>query len=154
MRRKFRLFKPIVDVVNNKKRKLEQIGIMEFKNFRNEHRGHLAPISVRAAFGPLPEKFVFADQTESKEIVQFENLKPIWMPGHDMYAMHFDGDRVRVSSTTNCKIFQTNEPAKKTVFQFGRDLNPHQYVLDYQFPLNAVQAFAICLSAMAPKMLQ
>ncbi len=45
-----------------------------------------------------------------------------------------------------CFFFVTSDDDPQVVLQFGR-IGPYKFNLDFQFPLNAIQAFGIALSS-------
>jgi tubby-related protein 1 len=59
------------------------------------------------------------------------------------YRLNFNG-RVTIASVKNIQIVDSEE---KMVAQFGK-VGEHRFHLDYKYPLNALQAFALALSAL------
>eukprot|EP00004_Rigifila_ramosa_P003864 TRINITY_DN1414_c0_g1_i1.p1 TRINITY_DN1414_c0_g1~~TRINITY_DN1414_c0_g1_i1.p1 ORF type:complete len:524 (-),score=127.02 TRINITY_DN1414_c0_g1_i1:54-1409(-) len=77
-----------------------------------------------------------------------KNKSPTWNAALRGYVLDFYG-RVTKKSSKNFQLVYASEPSKedqKTLMLFGRT-DQDTFTLDYQYPLTALQAFAICLSA-------
>ncbi|XP_078440332.1 tubby-like F-box protein 3 [Wolffia australiana] len=83
------------------------------------------------------------------ERVVLENKAPRWHELLQCWCLNFRG-RVTVASVKN---FQLVGPDKeKVVLQFGK-VGKDTFTMDYQYPLSAFQAFAICLSSFDAKII-
>jgi len=82
------------------------------------------------------------------DLIQLENKMPVWSEKSMAYELKFSG-RVTEASVKNFQIIHPQEPSYK-ILQFGRT-GEHTFSMDYQYPMTAVQAFAICLSSLDGK---
>ena len=85
----------------------------------------------------------------SDDLVQMANKMPIWSEEHMSYVANFHG-RVTMASVKNFQIAPAKDP-EYVVLQFGR-VDKHRFTMDYQYPMSAIQAFAICLSSFDNKL--
>jgi len=92
------------------------------------------------------------DVSNIQSVDSYENLRPVWHDGMNAYVLHFDNHRVREKSVKNFKLVRSDDGTQRTVLQFGRVLDRNLFVMDFGFPLSALQAFAICLSSIDPKL--
>lgn len=92
------------------------------------------------------EAAIEAKQTE--KIMYLRNKRPKWDDSVGGHVLNFHG-RVTKSSVKNFQL-GCDELGDDTVLQFGR-VDKNKFTMDYQYPLNAVQAFAICLASLDGK---
>lgn len=83
------------------------------------------------------------------------NTAPWWHEKHRFWCLNFRG-RVTVASVKNFQLLlAADQPSgnvssaegKKVILQFGK-IGADTFTMDYQYPLSAFQAFAICLSSL------
>eukprot|EP00667_Euglena_gracilis_P015589 EG_transcript_16232 len=75
--------------------------------------------------------------------VPMRSAEPEWVPAKNTFVLDFNG-RVKRSSVKN---FQLKENGKVPILmQFGK-VSTDEFILDFQYPFNALQAFAIALSS-------
>ncbi|KAJ7313936.1 hypothetical protein JRQ81_005756 [Phrynocephalus forsythii] len=84
-----------------------------------------------------------------QNLIKLQNKMPAWNEEMQSYILNFHG-RVTMASVKNFQIISEDEP-DYIALQFGR-VAPDVFTMDYQFPLCAVQAFAICLSSFDGKL--
>ena len=87
---------------------------------------------------------------ESDRLIVLQNKAPQWNESLRAFQLNFHG-RVAVSSVKNCQLVDTRQP-NRLVMQFGKVTN-ERFSLDFQFPLNATQAFSIALTSFDNKLL-
>ncbi|KAL7873708.1 hypothetical protein AOLI_G00127790 [Acnodon oligacanthus] len=80
---------------------------------------------------------------QAANLIELETKKPEWDKEKKAYVLDFNG-RVKQSSVKNCQLACTANP-DQMVLQFGR-VDEDCFVLDFSFPLCALQAFAISLT--------
>lgn len=83
------------------------------------------------------------------DLVQMTNKSPSWSEDSMSYVLNFGG-RVTMASVKNFQIVHAKDP-DYVVLQFGR-VAEHLFTMDYQYPMSAIQAFAICLSSLESKL--
>ena len=83
------------------------------------------------------------------DLVQMTNKSPTWSEDSMSYVLNFNG-RVTMASVKNFQIVHAKDP-EYVVLQFGR-VAEHHFTMDYQYPMSAIQAFAICLSSLDGKL--
>uniref|UniRef100_A0A8C5K7N2 Tubby-like protein n=1 Tax=Jaculus jaculus TaxID=51337 RepID=A0A8C5K7N2_JACJA len=89
-------------------------------------------------------------QTKSMEnLIELHNKAPVWNDDTQSYVLNFHG-RVTQASVKNFQIVHGNDP-DYIVMQFGR-VADDVFTLDYNYPLCALQAFAIGLSSFDSKL--
>uniref|UniRef100_A0A6J0TJV7 Tubby-like protein n=1 Tax=Pogona vitticeps TaxID=103695 RepID=A0A6J0TJV7_9SAUR len=84
-----------------------------------------------------------------QNLIKLQNKMPAWNEETQSYILNFHG-RVTQASVKNFQIISEDDP-DYIALQFGR-VAPDVFTMDYQFPLCAVQAFAICLSSFDGKL--
>ncbi|XP_044304077.1 tubby protein-like [Varanus komodoensis] len=84
-----------------------------------------------------------------QNLIKLQNKMPAWNEETQSYVLNFHG-RVTQASVKNFQIISEEDP-DYIVLQFGR-VAPDVFTMDYQFPLCALQAFAICLSSFDGKL--
>jgi hypothetical protein len=72
------------------------------------------------------------------------NKAPQWNERVGAYVLNFNG-RVKQASVKNFQLVDTND-TETIVLQFGK-VEKDLFNMDFQFPMSAYQAFAICLSS-------
>ncbi|XP_077449421.1 tubby-related protein 3 isoform X2 [Stigmatopora argus] len=82
-------------------------------------------------------------------LIELHNKAPMWNDDTQSYILNFYG-RVTQASIKNFQIVHDKDP-DYIVMQFGR-VAEDIFTLDYNYPMCALQAFAICLSSFDHKM--
>ncbi|GKU99182.1 hypothetical protein SLEP1_g12063 [Rubroshorea leprosula] len=93
----------------------------------------------------------------SGEPLILRNKAPRWHEQLQCWCLNFKG-RVTVASVKNFQLVAavdqspnvTSEEQEKVILQFGK-IGKDIFTMDYQYPLSAFQAFAICLSSFDTK---
>uniref|UniRef100_A0A3B3BCP2 Tubby-like protein n=1 Tax=Oryzias melastigma TaxID=30732 RepID=A0A3B3BCP2_ORYME len=89
-------------------------------------------------------------QNHSMEnLIELHNKAPVWNDDTQSYVLNFHG-RVTQASVKNFQIVHDNDP-DYIVMQFGR-VAEDIFTLDYNYPMCALQAFAIGLSSFDSKL--
>ncbi|KAK6141313.1 hypothetical protein DH2020_024949 [Rehmannia glutinosa] len=99
-------------------------------------------------------------QAEKEEMLVLKNKAPRWHEQLQCWCLNFNG-RVTVASVKNFQLIASREsgagPAggqeqqqENVVLQFGK-VGKDIFTMDYQYPISAFQAFAICLSSFDTK---
>ncbi|KAK6164767.1 hypothetical protein DH2020_001631 [Rehmannia glutinosa] len=99
-------------------------------------------------------------QAEKEEMLVLKNKAPRWHEQLQCWCLNFNG-RVTVASVKNFQLVASREsgagPAggqeqqqENVVLQFGK-VGKDIFTMDYQYPISAFQAFAICLSSFDTK---
>ncbi|KAL6478373.1 hypothetical protein MHYP_G00142080 [Metynnis hypsauchen] len=83
------------------------------------------------------------DNNQGANMIELETKMPEWNKKKRAYMMDFNG-RVKLGSVKNFQLVCPASP-DQIILQFGRE-DEDRFVLDYSFPLCALQAFAIGLS--------
>ncbi|NWU72091.1 TULP3 protein, partial [Pterocles burchelli] len=84
-----------------------------------------------------------------ENLIELHNKAPVWNDDTQSYVLNFHG-RVTQASVKNFQIVHDNDP-NYIVMQFGR-VAEDVFTLDYNYPLCALQAFAIGLSSFDSKL--
>ncbi|XP_072539273.1 uncharacterized protein [Salminus brasiliensis] len=79
-----------------------------------------------------------------ENLIELRNKTPVWNEETSSHVLNFNG-RVTQASIKNFQIVHNKDP-DYIVMQFGR-VADDAFTLDYNYPLCAVQAFAIALSS-------
>ncbi|XP_044299623.1 tubby-related protein 1 isoform X6 [Varanus komodoensis] len=82
-------------------------------------------------------------------LIELHNKAPVWNDETQSYVLNFHG-RVTHASVKNFQIVHSND-LDYIVLQFGR-VADDAFTMDYNYPLCAVQAFAIALSSFDGKL--
>ncbi|XP_077355937.1 tubby-related protein 3 isoform X2 [Festucalex cinctus] len=82
-------------------------------------------------------------------LIELHNKAPVWNDDTQSYVLNFHG-RVTQASIKNFQIVHDNDP-EYIVMQFGR-VAEDIFTLDYNYPMCALQAFAIGLSSLDHKL--
>lgn len=84
-----------------------------------------------------------------ENLIELHNKVPVWNDDTQSYVLNFHG-RVTQASVKNFQIVHDNDP-DYIVMQFGR-VAEDVFTLDYNYPMCALQAFAIGLSSFDSKL--
>lgn len=82
------------------------------------------------------------------DLLELHNKQPVWSDETQAYVLNFHG-RVTQASVKNFQLVH-NADEDYIVLQFGR-IAENTFTLDYNFPMCALQAFAIALSSFDSK---
>ncbi|XP_075402239.1 tubby protein homolog isoform X2 [Tenrec ecaudatus] len=85
----------------------------------------------------------------TETVIELQNKTPVWNDDTQSYVLNFHG-RVTQASVKNFQIIHGNDP-DYIVMQFGR-VAEDVFTMDYNYPLCALQAFAIALSSFDSKL--
>ncbi|XP_054997610.1 tubby protein homolog isoform X4 [Sorex araneus] len=85
----------------------------------------------------------------TESVIELQNKTPVWNDDTQSYVLNFHG-RVTQASVKNFQIIHGNDP-DYIVMQFGR-VAEDVFTMDYNYPLCALQAFAIALSSFDSKL--
>ena len=66
------------------------------------------------------------------------------------YCLNFNG-RVTHASVKNFQLVDEADEDERVVLQFGK-VGKDMFTMDFQWPMNATQAFAICLTSFDSKL--
>ena len=92
----------------------------------------------------------FKDNASSQDnLMSFVNKNPGWNEEIKAYALNFNG-RVTMASVKNFQLVDESDP-EKIYLQFGRT-GKDEFILDLQWPLSPLQAFAFALSSFDSKL--
>lgn len=106
----------------------------------------------RVPFRPNSERETILARWQNKHmdnLIELSNKTPIWNDETQSYVLNFRG-RVTQASVKNFQIVHQSDP-EYIVMQFGR-VADDLFTVDYNYPMNAVQAFAIALSSFDSKL--
>ncbi|KAM6161528.1 tubby-related protein 3 [Erethizon dorsatum] len=106
----------------------------------------------RIPFQPRNDHESLLSKWQSKameNLIELHNKAPVWNDDKQSYVLNFHG-RVTQASVKNFQIVHDNDP-DYIVMQFGR-VEDDVFTLDYNYPLCALQAFAIGLSSFDSKL--
>uniref|UniRef100_A0A8C0GSU7 Tubby-like protein n=1 Tax=Chelonoidis abingdonii TaxID=106734 RepID=A0A8C0GSU7_CHEAB len=104
------------------------------------------PIRPRSEHESLLSKW---QNKNLENLIELHNKAPVWNDDTQSYVLNFHG-RVTQASVKNFQIVHENDP-DYIVMQFGR-VAEDVFTLDYNYPLCALQAFAIGLSSFDSKL--
>jgi hypothetical protein len=82
-------------------------------------------------------------------LLALQNRPPWWNVELGSFVLNFGG-RVSVASVKNFQLCDRNDQ-DYIMLQFGRIQGRHSFTMDFQYPLTAVQAFAIAISSLQSK---
>ena len=88
-------------------------------------------------------------QGDTSECIVLRNRPPRWNPALGAYCLHFGG-RVTHASVKNIQLI-ADDDADRILLQFGK-IGADSFTLDYQFPVTPLQAFAVALASLDPKL--
>ncbi|XP_032898090.1 tubby-related protein 1-like [Amblyraja radiata] len=106
----------------------------------------------RIPFRPRNDKdglLVRWQNNNTENLIELHNKTPVWNDETQSYVLNFHG-RVTHASVKNFQIVHEND-ADYIVMQFGR-VADDAFTMDYNYPMCAVQAFAIALSSFDGKL--
>lgn len=110
--------------------------------------GETKPFEVK----PMTERDTILERIKrgrNTDLITMSNKKPQWNEVSQSYTLNFQG-RVTKASVKNFQIVH-DEDQDYVVLQFGR-VEDSLFTMDYQYPMTAIQAFAICLSSFDNKL--
>jgi len=82
-------------------------------------------------------------------LLALQNRPPWWNVELGSFVLNFGG-RVSVASVKNFQLCDRSDQ-DHIMLQFGRIEGRHSFTMDFQYPLTAVQAFAIAISSLQSK---
>lgn len=82
-------------------------------------------------------------------LLVLHNRPPWWNEDLGAFVLNFGG-RVSIASVKNFQLCHRND-RDHVMLQFGRIQGRHGFTMDFQYPLTAVQAFAIAVSSLQSK---
>ncbi|KAL8530820.1 hypothetical protein ACS0TY_007743 [Phlomoides rotata] len=88
----------------------------------------------------------------NSEMLVLKNKSPRWHEQLQCWCLNFNG-RVTVASVKNFQLvasLENGQEEEKVILQFGK-MGKDTFTMDYQYPISAFQAFAICLSSFDTK---
>ncbi|KAM8939671.1 tubby protein homolog [Pelodytes ibericus] len=106
----------------------------------------------RVFIRPRNEHETLLSQWQNKNtesIIELHNKTPVWNDDTQSYVLNFHG-RVTQASVKNFQIIHDNDP-DYIVMQFGR-VAEDVFTMDFNYPMCALQAFAIALSSFDSKL--
>jgi len=106
----------------------------------------------KVPFRPTSERETIQSRWQNKHmdnLIELSNKTPLWNDETQSYVLNFRG-RVTQASVKNFQIVHQSDP-EYIVMQFGR-VADDLFTVDYNYPMNAVQAFAIALSSFDSKL--
>nr|CAB3267380.1 tubby-related protein 3-like [Phallusia mammillata] len=106
----------------------------------------------RVRFKPNHDRETILSRWQNKNmenLIELSNKTPVWNEETQSYVLNFRG-RVTQASVKNFQIVHQSDP-EYIVMQFGR-VAEDVFTVDYNYPMNAVQAFAIALSSFDSKL--
>ncbi|XP_026971271.1 tubby protein homolog isoform X3 [Lagenorhynchus albirostris] len=109
-------------------------------------------VHERVCIRPRNEHETLLSRWQNKNtetIIELQNKTPVWNDDTQSYVLNFHG-RVTQASVKNFQIIHGNDP-DYIVMQFGR-VAEDVFTMDYNYPLCALQAFAIALSSFDSKL--
>uniref|UniRef100_A0A8C3W0X4 Tubby-like protein n=1 Tax=Catagonus wagneri TaxID=51154 RepID=A0A8C3W0X4_9CETA len=109
-------------------------------------------VHERVSIRPRNERETLLARWQSKNtesVIELLNKTPVWNDDTQSYVLNFHG-RVTQASVKNFQIIHSNDP-DYIVMQFGR-VAEDVFTMDYNYPLCALQAFAIALSSFDSKL--
>ena len=88
---------------------------------------------------------------QKDSMLMLKNKAPRWHEQLQCWCLNFNG-RVTVASVKNFQLVASleNGEDENVIIQFGK-VGKDAFTMDYQYPISAFQAFAICLSSFDTK---
>jgi len=109
--------------------------------------------SGRCLYHPQGEEDAMLERLKANrgldELVIMRNKPPRWNEELNAYCLNFNG-RVTEASVKNFQLV-TDDNQSHVILQFGK-IGKNTFTMDYQWPINAFQAFSICLSSFDNKL--
>jgi tubby-related protein 1 len=109
--------------------------------------------SGRSMYRPRSEGDSLLDRLKNdkalEELLVMFNKPPRWNEELNAYCLNFNG-RVTEASVKNFQLV-TEDNLGYVLLQFGK-IGRNTFTMDYQWPMSALQAFAICLSSFDNKL--
>eukprot|EP00957_Ditylum_brightwellii_P046133 3500200-Ditylum_brightwellii.AAC.1 len=90
-----------------------------------------------------------SNNMEDYGLLALQNRPPWWNIELGAFVLNFGG-RVSVASVKNFQLCDRHDH-DYIMLQFGRIQGRHSFTMDFQYPLTAVQAFAIAISSLQSK---
>jgi len=106
----------------------------------------------RVKITPQNEEDGLLQRYKDKNLETFmvlQNKKPIWNEETSSYVLDFRG-RVTQASVKNFQLVHESDE-NYIIMQFGR-VGENEFTMDYQYPMSALQAFAVALSSFDGKL--
>jgi len=128
-------------------RLLNHLKQMQQNNQLEEHGSLLNPFNNN-------EEILAVDEREYSPpgdygLLALQNRPPWWNVELGSFVLNFGG-RVSVASVKNFQLCDRNNQ-DHIMLQFGRIEGRHSFTMDFQYPMTAVQAFAIAISSLQSK---
>lgn len=129
------------ELVSGGNRMLDRLKEMQQRSEDEEHtlEANDTPTEDPLSYSP-PEGF---------GLLALQNRPPWWNVELGSFVLNFGG-RVSVASVKNFQLCDKNDQ-DYIMLQFGRIQGRHSFTMDFQYPLTAVQAFAIAISSLQSK---
>eukprot|EP00956_Cyclotella_meneghiniana_P013661 scaffold19824_cov62-Cyclotella_meneghiniana.AAC.3 len=89
------------------------------------------------------------DASTKRKLLSFVNKPPSWNDEIKAYSLNFNG-RVTVASVKNFQLIDESD-SKEIYLQFGKT-GKDEFIMDFQYPLSPLQAFAFTLSSFDSKL--
>ena len=86
----------------------------------------------------------------SDDLIAMTNKSPRWNEQMQAYCLNFNG-RVTHASVKNFQLVDELDEDERVVLQFGK-VGKDMFTMDFQWPMSALQAFAICLTSFDSKL--
>ena len=86
----------------------------------------------------------------SDDLIALMNKSPRWNEQMQAYCLNFNG-RVTHASVKNFQLVDEFDEDERVVLQFGK-VGKDMFTMDFQWPMSALQAFAICLTSFDSKL--
>jgi hypothetical protein len=132
-----------IDFANGGNRMLDRLKQMQQRTDNEEQGGDTnqgEPVTENPPVYSPPEDF---------GLLALQNRPPWWNVELGSFVLNFGG-RVSVASVKNFQLCDRNDQ-DYIMLQFGRIQGRHSFTMDFQYPLTAVQAFAIAISSLQSK---
>ena len=113
---------------------------------RNDYEEHHQPNRVEQNSDDETTRY---DSRNVHGLLTLQNRPPWWNVELGSFVLNFGG-RVSVASVKNFQLCDRSDQ-DYIMLQFGRIQGRHSFTMDFQYPLTAVQAFAIAISSLQSK---
>eukprot|EP00980_Cylindrotheca_fusiformis_P019071 scaffold6433_cov125-Cylindrotheca_fusiformis.AAC.13 len=131
------------NITNGANRMLDHLKQIQRRTENDEHGQGANPASA------VPQNPQVYSPPEDFGLLALQNRPPWWNPELGSFVLNFGG-RVSVASVKNFQLCDRNDQ-DCIMLQFGRIHGRHSFTMDFQYPLTAVQAFAIAISSLQSK---